>query len=59
MYQEKREEEESPASKTLTRRYNVDPSIQRLKDYIGKHERGLITAIRNNTDYTMDNNDNN
>ena len=30
-------------------------SIQRLEDYIEKHERGLITAIRNNTDNTIDN----
>ena len=29
-------------------------SIQRLKDYIEKHG-GLITAIRNDTDNTMDN----
>ena len=34
---------------------NIDASIQRLEDYIGKHEGGLITAIRNNTDNTMDN----
>ena len=34
---------------------SVDASIQRLEDYIGKHEGGLITAIRNNTDNTMDN----
>ena len=34
---------------------SVDTSIQRLEDYIGKHERGLITAIRNNTDNTIDN----
>ena len=33
----------------------VDTSIQRLEDYIEKHERGLITAIRNNTDNTIDN----
>ena len=31
----------------------VEASIQRLKDYIGKHKRGLITAIRNGTDNTM------
>ena len=31
----------------------VDESIQRLKDYIGKHERGLITPIRNDTDNTI------
>ena len=34
---------------------SVDTSIQRLEDYIEKHERGLITAIRNNTDNTTDN----
>ena len=34
---------------------NVDTSIQRLEDYIEKHERELITAIRNNTDNTIDN----
>ena len=28
----------------------VDASIQRLEDYIEKHEPGLITAIRNDTD---------
>ena len=33
----------------------VDASIQRLEDYIEKHEQGLITAIRNDTDITMDN----
>ena len=32
----------------------VDASIQRLEDYIEKHERGLITAIRNDTDNTID-----
>ena len=26
---------------------SVDTSIQRLEDYIEKHKRGLITAIRN------------
>ena len=31
---------------------SVYTSIQRLEDYIEKYERGLITAIRNNT---MDN----
>ena len=34
---------------------SVDTSIQRLEDYIEKHEIGLITAIRNNTDNTIDN----
>ena len=34
---------------------SVDTSIQRLEDYIERHERGLITAIRNNTDNTIDN----
>ena len=33
----------------------IDTSIQRLEDYTEKHERGLITAIRNNTDNTIDN----
>ena len=32
----------------------VDASIQRLEDYIEKHERGLIRAIRNGTDNTID-----
>ena len=34
---------------------SVDTSIQRLEDYIEKREGGLITAIRNNTDNTIDN----
>ena len=34
---------------------SVDASIQRLEDYIQKHEGVLITAIRNYTDNTMDN----
>ena len=34
---------------------SVDTSIQRLEDYIGKHKKGLITSIRNNTDNTIDN----
>ena len=34
---------------------SVDASIQRLEDYREKHEWGLITAIRNNTDNTIDN----
>ena len=33
---------------------SVDASIQRLEDYIEKHERGLITTIRNDTDNTID-----
>ena len=33
---------------------SVDTSIQRLGDYIEKHERGLITAIKNDTDNTTD-----
>ena len=28
---------------------SVDTSIQRREDYIEKHERGLIAAIKNNT----------
>ena len=31
-----------------------DASIQRLEDYIEKHERELITTIRNDTDNTID-----
>ena len=34
---------------------SVDSSIQRFEDNREKHERGLITAIRNNTDNTIDN----
>ena len=33
---------------------SVDASIQRLEDYIEKHERGLNTAIRNDMDNTID-----
>ena len=32
----------------------VDASIQRIEDYIEKHEQGLITAIKNDTDNTID-----
>ena len=31
----------------------VDASIQRLEDYIEKHERGLITTIKDDTDNTI------
>ena len=34
---------------------SVDTSIKRLEDYIEKHERELVTAIRNNSDNTVDN----
>ncbi len=34
---------------------SVDASIQRLEDYIQKHEGGLITATRNETENTMNN----
>ena len=34
---------------------NVDASIRRLENYMQKHDGGLITAIRNDTDNTMDN----
>ena len=34
---------------------SVDASIQRLKDYIQKHEGGLLTATRNETENTMSN----
>ena len=33
----------------------VDAFMQRLEIYIEKHKGGLITAIRNNTDNTIDN----
>ena len=33
---------------------SVDASIQRLEDYMEKHEQGLITVIRNDTDNTID-----
>ena len=33
---------------------SVDASIQRLKDNIEKHERGQITAVRNDTDNAID-----
>ena len=32
----------------------VDASIQRLEDYIGKHEWGLITTVRNDMDRRID-----
>ena len=31
----------------------VDASVQRLEDYIEKHEGGLITSTSNDTDKTM------
>ena len=34
---------------------SVDTSIKRIEDYIEKHERGLITAIRNNPENTINN----
>ncbi len=33
---------------------SVDASIQRLEDYTEKYERGLISAIRNDLDNTID-----
>ena len=33
--------------------HSIDTSIQRHEDYIEEHERGLITALRNNTDNTI------
>ena len=33
----------------------VDASKQRLEDYIQKHNGGLTTAVRNDTNNTMDN----
>ena len=34
---------------------SVDASIQRLEDYIEKHEEGLTTAIENDTENTVTN----
>ena len=34
---------------------SVDASVQRLEDYIQKHDGGLTTTIRNDTDNTIDN----
>ena len=34
---------------------SVDVSIHQLEDYISKHDAGLIIAIRNDTDNTMNN----
>ena len=34
---------------------SIDASIQRLENYTGTHDRGLITSIRNDTDNTIDN----
>ena len=33
----------------------IDASIQRLEDYVEKHEGGLITPIKNDSDNTMAN----
>ena len=33
---------------------SIDASIQQLEDYVEKHERRLMKAIRNDTDNTMD-----
>ena len=49
MYQERREEEDLPAMKS------VDASIQRLDDYIQKCGERLITATKNNTNNTRTN----
>ena len=48
MYQERKKEEDSIKD-------SVDASIQRLVDYIEKHEGGLIKANRNDTDNTKTN----
>ena len=50
IFQEKREEEDPPALKTaLTYRYNDSKTIYK------KHEGGLITATRKETENTMNN----
>ena len=33
---------------------SVDASIQRLEDYVEKHEQGLITSVRNDTGNTIE-----
>ena len=48
MYLEKREEEGLASIED-----NVEISIQRLEDYIEKHEQGLITTIRVDSDNTI------
>ena len=45
-----REEEDLLVLKTV-----FDASIQRLEDHIEKHEGGLITTIKNNTNNTVTN----
>ena len=50
LYESKKEEERG----LVSIEDSVDASIQRLEDYIEKHERGQITAIRNDTDNTID-----
>ena len=50
MFQEKRKEKAFASIED-----SVDVSIQRLEDYIQKHNGGLITTIRNDTANTMDN----
>ena len=57
MFQEKREEEDLPALKTaLTHRYNDSKTrIYQFVTSLQKHDGGLITAVRNDTDNTMDN----
>ena len=44
-----------PRKKRGRKRACICASIQRLEGYIGKHEGGVITAIRNESDNTMDN----
>ena len=51
LYVSRKEEERRLASTE----YSVDASMQPLEDYIQKHDGGLITAIRIDTDNTMDN----
>ena len=58
MFQGKREEEEMPALKTaLMHRYNDSKAICKntKEDPLQPPEGGFITAIRNDTDNTMDN----
>ena len=50
--QEKKSRRKKEGSGLASIEDSVDASIERLEDYIQKHGGGLITAIRNNTDYT-------
>ena len=50
MYQEKKERKGLASFEN-----SVHALIQRLESYVEKHEQGLMTAIKNNADNTIDN----